>query len=244
MIETFETFSIVDYCLVWLVWCRIVTPCITCYKLANALAVATIAGIYADNLTFVAEERNADLSTCLERSRFECVGSCIALETWLSVRDSQLYLGRQLSKKDGVGRSIRNNLANEALFEEINTCDKVVRDRHLLESLLVHEDVVLTLFVEVLVWTALNANILQFLTDVEAALQNATIYYIFELNTHNGVTLSWLNMQEVNYEIQTAVHTDTYTVLYILRVNHNSIVVIIYLIFSLQMGICHTDPNY
>ena len=53
--------------------------------LANALAVATVAGIYADSLTFVAEERNADLSTCLESSRFEGVGSGIAFETWLGV---------------------------------------------------------------------------------------------------------------------------------------------------------------
>ena len=95
-------------------------------------------------------------------------------------------------------------------------------DRHLLESLLVHKDIVLTLFVEVLVWTTLNAYILEFLTDVEAALQYATINYIFELNTHNGVTLTWLNVQEVNYKIQTAVHADTYAVLYILRVNHKS----------------------
>jgi hypothetical protein len=81
---------------------------------------------------------------------------------------------------------------------------------------LVHEDIILTLFVEVLIWTALNANILEFLTDVEAALQNATIYYIFELNTHNGVTLTWLNVQEVDYKIQTAIHADAYAVLNVL----------------------------
>ena len=190
--------------------------------LANALAVATIAGIYADNLTFVAEERHADLSTCLESCRFEGVGSGIALETWLGVRDSQLHLSRQLSEEDSVGTCVRYNLADKALFQEVNTCDKVVSDRHLLESLLVHEDIVLTLFVEVLVWTALYAYILEFLTNVEAALQYATIYYIFKFHTHNGVTLSWLNVQEVNYEIQTAVHADTYTVIYILRVNHKS----------------------
>ena len=128
----------------------------------------------------------------------------------------------QLSEEDSIGTCIRYNLADKALFQEVNTCDKVVSDRYLLESLLVHEDIVLTLFVEVLIWTALYANILEFLTDIEATLQYATIYYIFEFHTHNGVTLSWLNVQEVNYEIQTAVHADTYTVLYILRVNHKS----------------------
>jgi hypothetical protein len=81
---------------------------------------------------------------------------------------------------------------------------------------LVHEDIVLTLFVEVLIWTALYAYILEFLTDVETALQYATIYYIFELNTHNGVTFTWLNVQEVDYEIQTAIHADANTVLNVL----------------------------
>ena len=57
-------------------WCSIVVhirPKLI--RLANALAVATIAGIYADNLTFVAEERNADLSTSLESSWFEGVAN-------------------------------------------------------------------------------------------------------------------------------------------------------------------------
>jgi hypothetical protein len=200
MLETFETFYLE----------------FSFYRLANALAVATIASINADSLTFVAEERNTDLSTSLESSWFEGVSSSIALETWLGVRDYELNLGWQLSVKNSVGRSIRYYVADKALFEEVNTCDEVVTDRHLLKSLLVHEDIILTLFVEVLVWTALNAYILKFLTNVEAALQNATIYYIFELNTHNGVTLSWLNVQEVDYEIQTAIHADANTVLNVL----------------------------
>ena len=200
MLETFETFYLE----------------FSFYRLANALAVATIASINADSLALVAEERNTDLSTSLESSWFEGISSSIALETWLGVRDYELNLGWQLCVKDSVGRSIRYYVANKTLFEEVNTCDEVVTDRHLLKSLLVHEDIILTLFVEVLVWTALNAYILKFLTNVEAALQNATIYYIFELNTHNGVTLSWLNVQEVDYEIQTAIHADANTVLNVL----------------------------
>jgi hypothetical protein len=184
--------------------------------LANALAVATIASVNADSLTLVAEERYTDLSTCLESSRLEGVSSCITLETWLGVSDNELHLGWQLSEEDSISRSVRNNFANKTLFEEVNTCDKIVSNRHLLESLLVHKDVILTLFVEVLVWTALNANILEFLTNVETALQYAAINYIFELNTHNGVTLTWLNMQEVDYKIQTAIHADTYAILNVL----------------------------
>ena len=200
MIETFETFYLE----------------FSFYRLANALAVATIASIHADSLALVAEERNTDLSTSLESSWLEGVSSSIALETWLGVRDYELNLGWQLSVKDSVGRSIRYYVANKTLFEEVNASDKVVTDRHLLKSLLVHEDIILTLFVEVLIWTALYAYILEFLTDVETALQNAAIYYIFELNTHDGVTFTWLNVQEVDYEIQTAIHADANTVLNVL----------------------------
>ena len=96
-------------------------------------------------------------------------------------------------------------------------------DGHLLESLVVHEDVILTFFVQILVRTALYAYILQFLTDVETALQNATVHYIFKFNTHNCVTLTRLHVEELNYEIQTAVHTDTYAVLNVLTVNHKII---------------------
>jgi hypothetical protein len=191
--------------------------------LANALAVATVAGIYADDLALVAEQRHTDLSTSLESSWFEGVSSGIALETWLGVGDSELNLSWQLSEEHSIGRSVRHNLANEALFEEVNTSDKVMTDRHLLESLLVHEDIILTLFVEELVWTTLYAYILEFLANVEAALQHAPVNYIFEFYTHDGVTLTWLNVQEVNYKIQTAVHADANTVLYVLRVNHNFI---------------------
>ena len=200
MIETFETFYLE----------------FSIYRLANALAVATVASIYTDSLALVAEERNTDLSTSLESSWFEGVSSSIALETWLGVRDYELNLGWQLSVEDSVSRSVRYYVAYKTLFEEVNASDEVVTDRHLLKSLLVHKDIVLTLFVEVLIWTALYAYILEFLTDVETALQNAAIYYIFELNTHDGVTFTWLNVQEVDYEIQTAIHADANTVLNVL----------------------------
>ena len=70
--------------------------------LANALAVATIAGIYADNLTFVAEERYADLSTCLESSRFEGVGSGIALDAGFGFNYGQLNSVGQVNAQYAV----------------------------------------------------------------------------------------------------------------------------------------------
>ena len=188
--------------------------------LANALAVAAVAGVHTYDLALVDEQRHADLGTGLQSSRFEGVGSGVAFQTRLGIGDSQLYLGRQLSKEDRFRRSVRNNLAGHSLFQEIHTGNEVVSDRHLLEALVVHEDVVGTLFVKELIRAALYANILQLLSDIEAALQYAAIYYIFEFNTHNRVSFTRFYVQELDYEIQTAVHADTYAVFDVLTVDH------------------------
>ena len=103
-------------------------------------------------------------------------------------------------------------------------------DRYLLEGLVIHEDVVLALFVKELVRTALNANILQLLTDVEAALQHTAVHYILKFHAHNRVALTRLHVQKLDYEIQTAVHADTYAVFNVLTVNHNAIFCIILLL--------------
>ena len=89
-------------------------------------------------------------------------------------------------------------------------------DRNLLIGFLIHEDVVITLFIEILVGATLYADILKFLTDIEAAFQNTAIDNILKFNTHNGVTFSGFYMQEFDYEIQTTVHTDAHAVLNVL----------------------------
>jgi hypothetical protein len=123
MIETFETFNLVQYCsLLRVQSCSSLfyielllnhhEPLLN-HFLANALAVATVAGIYADDLALVAEQRHTDLSTSLESSWFEGVSSGIALETWLGVGDSELNLSWQLSEEHSIGRSVINNLIKE-----------------------------------------------------------------------------------------------------------------------------------
>ena len=189
----------------------------------NALAIRAIAGIYAYDLALIDEEGHTDLCAGLQRSGFEGVGSGIALQSRLGVGDLQLHLGRQFGEENSVGGSVGNDIAGHTLFEEIHTGDEVVGDGHLLESLVVHEDVVCSFFVEELVGAALNTYVLELLADIEAALQHAAVHYIFEFNTHNCVTLTRLNVEELNYEIQTAVHADAYAVFDVLTVNHKII---------------------
>src|SRR5699024_2565160 len=88
--------------------------------------------------------------------------------------------------------------------------------------------------IEVLVRAAFHTHVFQFLTDVEAAFEDVTVDYIFEFCTHEGVTLTGFYMEEIDTEIQFAIHTDTSSDLNVLSVNHIAIFLIIccYLIVS------------
>jgi hypothetical protein len=86
----------------------------------------------------------------------------------------------------------------------------------LFESLVVHEDVVVAFRVEELVWTAFYANVFKLFTDVEAAFKYATIYNVFEFCTHECVALTWLNVKEFDYEIESAVDANAGSVLNVL----------------------------
>ena len=81
-------------------------------------------------------------------------------------------------------------------------------DWNLVVSLLVHEDIVLTLLVKVLVGAALHAHVFKLLADVEAALQHTAVHNVLQLYTHESVTLTRLYMKKVDDEEQFAIHTD------------------------------------
>ena len=91
----------------------------------------------------------------------------------------------------------------------------------LVESLVVHEDVVLTLHVEVLMGTTLYANVLELLTDIETTLQYVTVNYVLQSGTHEGVTLTGLYVKEIDTEVQLTIHADAGTFLDVLSINHN-----------------------
>ena len=93
-------------------------------------------------------------------------------------------------------------------------------DGHLVERLLVHEDVVFSFFIEELVGTAFYTDIFQLFTDVEAAFQYVAVYYVFQFRTHESISLPGFYMQEVDAEIQFAVHADACADFNVLGINH------------------------
>ena len=176
--------------------------------LLYALQVAAVASVHLNEVAFVNEEGHADLNASLKSGRLESVCGCIALDARLRVSNAEVSLDRHFTEEYGLCRSVRNDLDDVALLHEVNTSDEVASDRNLVVCLLVHEDIVFTLLVEILVGAALNAYILKLLADVETTLQHSAVNNVLKLNAHESVALTRLYVEEVDDEEKLAVHTD------------------------------------
>jgi len=189
---------------------RLKTGTITEYLILilHTLQIAAVAGVNLDEVALVDKQRYTYLNAGLQCCRLGSVCGGIALDARFRVCNLKHSLYRHFSVKNSVCISVADNFHNVALLHEVNTGDEVLGDRNLVVCLLVHEDVVSSVKVEILVGTALYANILESFADVEALLQYTTADNVLQCGTHDSVSLSWLNVQEVNAEIQLAVHTD------------------------------------
>jgi DNA repair protein RadC len=116
--------------------------------------------------------------------------------------------------------SMRPSTEDDRLTEHLDKAAKVMSNRNLVECFLIHKNIVCTFHIQILVWTTFHTYIFQFFTDVETTFQNVTINHIFQFSTHECVTFSRFYMQEVNTEIQFAVHTDSCSDFNVLSINH------------------------
>ena len=174
----------------------------------NASQVATIASIDLDNLTLIDEQWYTNDCSCLKCCRLSCIRCSVTLYTWLTVSDSKRCLNRHFCKKDCAIRGISNNLNNVTFFHIVRTCNLVLRDRNLLKSFLIHEDVTSCILIKVLIWATFNAYILELETYLECALKYSTISNILQFGNHDGVTFTWLTMLEVDTSPNLAIKTD------------------------------------
>ena len=53
-----------------------------------------------------------------------------------------------------------------------------------------------------------GANVLKSFADVESLFENPAAYHVLKCRAHDGVSLAWLNVQEVNAEVELAIHSD------------------------------------
>ena len=174
----------------------------------DAAKVAAVTSVDLDDFAFVDEEGHADFGACLHAGGLEGVGGGVALEARLGPSDGQFHLHGDVGIEDGLGGGVGDDLDVLTFLHEVDAVDLVLGDGNLLEGLVVHEDVVLAFHVEELIAATLNAHILEFLADVEAALQHVAAHHVLESGAHDGVTLARLHVEEVDAEIELAVHTD------------------------------------
>ena len=64
-----------------------------------------------------------------------------------------------------------------------------------IECFLIHEDIIFTFFVQVLIGTTFNAYVFQLLTDIEATFENVAAYYIFQYLYKEGEDYIFMNQE-------------------------------------------------
>ena len=185
-----------------------------------AADVGTVAGVDFDEVTFVDKEGNAHFSTSLDSGGLERVGCGITLDAGLGVGNLEDSADGHFGEKHGLGRRVADNLDSVTFFHESGSGNEFLVDGNLLESLVVHEDVVGTVGIEILEGTAFNAHVFEFFTDVETTFKHTAVNNVLELGAHESISLSGLYMEEFHAEIETAVHADAGAVLDVLSVYH------------------------
>ena len=98
-------------------------------------------------------------------------------------------------------------------------------DGHLVEGFLVHEEVVFTFLIEVLVGTTFHAYVFERFADVETLFDHTAAHNVLEGGAHDGVALTGFHVEEVDAEIELAVHADANPFLDVLRFDHEIICV-------------------
>ena len=158
--------------------------------------------------------------------------------------NGQSSLNRHLSEEDCTIRSICNNFYNVTFLHVVRTSNLVLRDRNLLESLLIHEDVTSWILIKVLIRTTLNTNILKLETNLEGTLKHTAVSNILQLCDHNGVTLAWLTVLEVDASPNFTIKTNTCSNLDFLWINHNLLISnLLFLYVDISLMRCKVTEN-
>ena len=184
--------------------------------LLYTVEVRTIACVNLNKVALVDEERYTDFNTCLQCGWLSGVGGSIALESRLAVSNAEVGLYRHFGVEDSTVGGVGNNFHDVALFHILVADNQVVSDWNLLKSLLVHEDASCWILVEILVWTTLDNNILQFEAHLESTIKHATVCHVLQFSVHYCVALSWLSVLEIDAYPNAAIHANGCSLLNVL----------------------------
>jgi len=186
----------------------------------DAVDVGAVAGVDFDGLAFVDEEGHAHRGARLDGGGLGGVGGGVAFEARLGVGDFQARLDGHFGVEDRVGRCVDDHVDDVAFLHEVDSGDEVFGDGDVVPCLLVEEVVIVALSVGVLEGAALDAYVFDGLADVESFFEDASGDDVFQLRAHDGVSLSGFHVEELDAEVELAVHTDAGAVLDVLRFDH------------------------
>ena len=126
--------------------------------LLDTLVIFARAGVYADLVARVDEQRHADRCAGIDRGGFERVGRCgIALDARLGVGHLHVHDRGKLGRKHGLLLGVEHHLDDLAVGHQVVVGDQVLVDIDLLEGLRVHEVGAQIILVGELIGTALDA---------------------------------------------------------------------------------------
>lgn len=173
-----------------------------------AVEIGAVAGVNLNGLTFVDKERHANFNASLHLCRLQCVGGGITLQTRFGIDDFELRLDGHLGIENRLRAGIADYFHNVAFLHEGHTRDEVALNGHLLVCFVVHEDVVSAFLIEVLVLATFHTYVLKGFADVEALFKHAAADNVLQRRAHDGVALSRFYVEEIDAEVELAIHAD------------------------------------
>src|SRR5574344_901426 len=171
--------------------------------------IRTVTCVNLNSFALVDEERNTDFDTCLKCCRLRGVGGCVTLDARFAVGNLQIGLNWHFGIEPGSVGGVGANIHDVTFFHEVNTCNQIFGDRHLLISLLVHEYIASRVLIQVLVRTAFDAYIFQFESNLERTVEDTACGYALQLGAHNRIALSWFYVQKLYANVNLTIKTDT-----------------------------------
>lgn len=181
--------------------------------LFHALLVRTVAGVYHNLVTDVAEKGNTHLGTCLYCSGLECVGGGVALDTGLGIGDFEGDGGGHLASEDGVRLSVYHGLADVTVLEELYAFNALAGDDYLFPGLGVEEVVAHIVLVAVLVGATLDAHFIYLYAGVPGLVEYAACLDVLKFCADESRSFAGLYVKEFYDEEVLPVDVEAHTVL-------------------------------
>ena len=166
-------------------------------KGSDALHILAGAGIDADVVALVDEQRNADLSTGLDSSGLQGVGGGVALDTRLGLGDFQLDKVGDFNTEDLA--LIAQQLAGLVLLAELEVIGHIGSvDGDIIVGLVVHEVVQIAILIAVSHVLALDESLRELCGRVVAGLNHRAGDHVLGLGADKGSALAGLDVLELN----------------------------------------------